>query len=56
MEKEVVAILPQDLNTSLLPQPLRSRKFPIQESPEETAEGLKSALRNFTFREEEEGS
>ena len=37
MGKRVVAILPHDLDPSLVPQPLRTRRYLRRESPEETA-------------------
>jgi len=40
MGKRVVGIVSRDLDLSLLPQPLRTRKFLIQASPEETANEL----------------
>jgi hypothetical protein len=43
MGKRVVAILPKDLDPALLPDPLRSRRFLLRESPEETAEEVLSA-------------
>jgi predicted nucleotide-binding protein len=43
MGKRVVAILPKDLDPGLLPDPLRSRRFLLRESPDETAEELLSA-------------
>ena len=38
--KRLVAILPQGFEPSLLPQPLRARRFLRQESPEKTAKEL----------------
>jgi TIR domain-containing protein len=42
MGKRVVAIVPQDLDPSRLPQPLRTRKFLVQGPPEEAAQALAS--------------
>ncbi len=43
MGKRVVAILPKDLDPTLLPDPLRSRRFLLRESPDRSAEDLLSA-------------
>jgi TIR domain len=40
MGKRLVAVLPRGFEPSLLPQPLRTRRFLIQESPEKTAKEL----------------
>ena len=42
MGKRVIAIVSNDLEPSLLPQPLRTRRFLAQRSPEETADELVS--------------
>lgn len=42
MGKRLVAVVPEDLDLSLLPQPLRTRRFLPQTSPEETASALAS--------------
>ena len=46
MGKRVVSIVPRDLDPSLLPQPLRIRKFLPQASPEETAIALAEETSN----------
>jgi hypothetical protein len=40
MGKRLVAVLPRGLEPSVLPQPLRTRRFLFQESPEKTAKEL----------------
>jgi TIR domain-containing protein len=40
MGKRVVAVVPSGLDPSLLPEPLRTRRFLVQASPEETASAL----------------
>lgn len=40
MGKRFVAIVPRDVEPSILPEPLRTRRFLIQDSPEETAREL----------------
>jgi TIR domain len=40
MGKRVVAVLPRSFEPSQLPQPLRTRRFLLQESPEKTAKEL----------------
>ena len=42
MGKRVVAIVPEEVDSSILPRPLRIRRFIPQRSPEETAEELLS--------------
>ena len=42
MGKRVLAIVSKDVDPSLLPQPLRTRRFLAQGSPEETADELVS--------------
>ena len=43
MGKRVIAIVPPNFDLSLVPQPLRTRKFLVRGSPEETADALANA-------------
>ncbi len=38
MRKAIVPVVSRDLDVSALPQPLRSRRYLVRDSPEETAE------------------
>jgi hypothetical protein len=51
MGKRIVAIVPSNFDPSLLPQPLRLRKFLLQGSPEEAARAL---ISDTSEREEPE--
>ncbi len=44
MGKRVVAIVPRDLNPSVLPLDVRLRPYLIRHSPEQTAEELSSTF------------
>lgn len=44
MGKRIVAIVPKDLDPSLLPIEIRRRRYLLRDSPQETAEELSHAL------------